>query len=265
MQIIFVVLAAAVAIWLFKQPVFWVLVAVLVAIGVIWFLVTKDEREAAERDREAELESARQRFHNVIEGHADELARARNQLIKRDRYGVEDKEPWRKELEYFLNRVLMPALEEYPDHVVAHVTETLVPHIDDMLASRADRLQSAVGYRPDITPMEYETLCADILRRAGWSARTTKGSGDQGVDVIATKGAWRLVVQCKHLARPVGNGAVQEAVAAKLHEEANVAAVVSNAGFTPSARQLAKTTGTLLMHHTELETLHQKLSQSKMG
>ena len=46
-----------------------------------------------------------------------------------------------------------------------------------------------------------------------------------------------------------------KAEVAKRHQRADFAAVVSNASYTKSARQLATTTGVLLLHHEELATL----------
>ncbi|MCT6856095.1 MAG: restriction endonuclease, partial [Bombella apis] len=64
-----------------------------------------------------------------------------------------------------------------------------------------------------------------------------------------------FVVQCKLYTRPVGNKAVQEIFTARQHRHAHYAAVVSNAGYTRSARQLAHATGVHLLHHSQLTTL----------
>ncbi|MDP2805372.1 MAG: restriction endonuclease [Gallionellaceae bacterium] len=80
----------------------------------------------------------------------------------------------------------------------------------------------------------------------------TKASGDQGIDVVASLGNVKAVFQCKKYSQPVGNAAVQEIFAGKQHEQAHVAAVVSNATYTPSAKQLATTTGVHLLHFSEL-------------
>jgi restriction system protein len=71
-------------------------------------------------------------------------------------------------------------------------------------------------------------------------------------DIIAERDGKRIVVQCKFYSKPVGNKAVQEA-AARLHERA-VAIVVSNAAYTKAARQLAGTTGVILLHHDDLDS-----------
>ena len=110
-----------------------------------------------------------------------------------------------------------------------------------------------------LEPIQFEHYCAEILRANGWDARVTQASGDQGVDVIATRGNVKAVLQCKKYSQPVGNAAVQEIFAGKQHEQAHVAAVVSNATYTPSAKQLAGTTGVHLLHFSELAQLAERL------
>ena len=45
-------------------------------------------------------------------------------------------------------------------------------------------------------PAEFETFCAEELRRAGWDARVTMQSRDQGVDVVAEKNGVRVQALC---------------------------------------------------------------------
>jgi len=106
-----------------------------------------------------------------------------------------------------------------------------------------------------MTPTEFETFCAEELRRAGWNARVTMQSRDQGVDVIAEKNGVRVVLQCKLYARPVGNKSVQEAAAARAHEQADFGIVVTNNRYTQDAEQLASTNKILLLHYTDLRNL----------
>lgn len=111
-----------------------------------------------------------------------------------------------------------------------------------------------------MSPIEFEQCCADYLRLRGWESTTTKGSGDQGADVVARKNDILLVVQCKKYSnKPVGNKAVQEIIAAKAYMQATFAAVVSNQTYTPAARLLADKTGVFLLHFTELRTVETRL------
>jgi len=103
-----------------------------------------------------------------------------------------------------------------------------------------------------LTPIGFENHCATLLRTAGWSAALTPHTGDQGADIIARRGEISLVVQCKLYNSPVGNSAVQEAIAARAFYGATHAAVVSNQPYTASARELANRAGVILMAPVEL-------------
>jgi restriction system protein len=110
-----------------------------------------------------------------------------------------------------------------------------------------------------LSPLAYETYCALLLRDAGWQAHTTARQ-DQGVDVIAVLRGTKVAIQCKMYAHPVGNHAVQEIVAGRLHYGAHMAAVVSTAPYTRSAQALAASTQVLLLHHDQLPHL-ERLAQ----
>lgn len=105
-----------------------------------------------------------------------------------------------------------------------------------------------------LSPIEYEQFCAETLRAAGWSVKTTSLQ-DQGVDVIAELRGVRAVIQCKKYRSRVGNAAVQQVVAGKRHYRAVVAAVVAPAGYTRAAEALARSNGVMLLHHEDLAKL----------
>lgn len=86
---------------------------------------------------------------------------------------------------------------------------------------------------------EFGAFVAQVFRFQGWQVTLTQGSGDQGADVIAQKGSTRLCIQAKRYSTPVGNGAVQEAIAGKIYWDCNRALVVTSNTFTRSARELA--------------------------
>jgi hypothetical protein len=124
----------------------------------------------------------------------------------------------------------------------------------------ADYGSSRTGFSVNMDPIAYEQMVADGLRDLGWQTRLTKGSGDQGVDVIAEM---RVVIQCKLYASSIGNAAVQEAYAGKAFENADYAAVVSNAKYTPGARSLADSTRVILLHHDELMLLEEQIFETE--
>jgi restriction system protein len=188
----------------------------------------------------------------ITQQHMASLLRRRSQLVTLDPYGKPLFDRWDKEIAYFIAQHLEPSLASAEQ-------ASLLRNHDRVAALIATTVEAAFDVQPafqlfsdDITPAQYENFCAEQLRQAGWSARVTMHSRDQGVDVIAEKDGRRIVLQCKLYARPVGNKSVQEAAAARAHEDADYAVVVSNNRFTPAAEQLAATNGVLLLHHRDL-------------
>ncbi len=99
--------------------------------------------------------------------------------------------------------------------------------------------------RKSSTGKRYEKHCARKMRWRGWLfVRRIGGAGDFGADIIARGFLLsKIVVQCKHYARPVGVKAVQEVCAARLYYGASRAAVATNSTFTRGARKLAQRCG----------------------
>ncbi len=106
-----------------------------------------------------------------------------------------------------------------------------------------------------VSPLEYESLISSRLRNLGFDAHTTKASGDQGADVIAKKEGVSFAIQCKKHSNPIGNRAVQEVNAGQDFYKCDYGVVVSNTGFTKSARHAANACGIILLNDNELERL----------
>ena len=133
---------------------------------------------------------------------------------------------------------------EIPDETIYSIEQV----IDDYSKSE--------GFDDEMDPYEYEHFCANQFLKSGWDdAEATTGSSDQGVDVIAKRGGDILVGQCKKYQKPVGNSAVQEVVAGMGYYGANIGVVISNSGYTNSARKLAEANNIKLIHHSEIKNL----------
>lgn len=95
--------------------------------------------------------------------------------------------------------------------------------------------------KKDMTGLEFEGYCGKYLLTHGFhDVYTTPPSGDYGADLVAKDAngvTW--VFQCKRYKSKVGNGCVQEVVAAKKHYGASKAAVMTNSQLTQKARELA--------------------------
>jgi hypothetical protein len=94
--------------------------------------------------------------------------------------------------------------------------------------------------------VEFEKFIAALFSNMGYQTEITKGSGDQGIDVIATKNGKKIGVQAKRYSGTVGNGAIQEAVAGIKYYQLDKAVVVTNNFFSFSAQQLASANSIIL-------------------
>lgn len=224
----------------------------------------KRQEEALNRARQKQeeaLDRARQEIRALVTEHVGTLGRRRMLLIKVDPYGVVDAKAWNTECQHFWDKVIRPRLTD--DEALAVMAVGLNRIATEMIEGPARlecaRLEASSTYNDEMSPIEYERFCASRLEANGWVVELTKMSGDQGVDILARRRARLLVIQCKKYSTPVGNGAVQEVIAAKAYLRADFAAVVTNASFTTSAVALATSTRTLLLHHTELDDIERKL------
>ncbi len=98
-----------------------------------------------------------------------------------------------------------------------------------------------------LTGGEFEAYVAEVLRDNGFKrVQVTKGSGDQGADVLAERNGISYAIQCKNYEGSVGNFAVQEAYAAAQFYRCDKAAVICPGQFTRGAKELAEATGVTL-------------------
>lgn len=102
---------------------------------------------------------------------------------------------------------------------------------------------------------DFEYFCADILRQNGYiNVDVTRGSGDQGIDILAEKDGIKYGIQCKCYSSDIGNKAVQEAFSGKTFYGCHVAVVLTNRHFTKSAKELADSNHVLLWDREKLES-----------
>lgn len=111
---------------------------------------------------------------------------------------------------------------------------------------------------------QFERCCAELLRSNGFtSVEVTSGSGDFGIDVLASKRSASYAIQCKCYSQPVGNHAVQEAYSGAAYYKRQVPVVMTNQTFTAAAIQMAAKTGVTLWGRTDLQKficIHNRLA-----
>ena len=181
-----------------------------------------------------------QKILDVISGDIQVLARKKFQLTAPNEYSVADQMRWHKEWDSYSRYTLPGKCYEAGVTLPSDTHQYLIGEtpeykkkpigraIHDLIEKAVDEMRNTAGDLKDVTPVGFEVLCLERLRVMGWDARTTKTTGDQGADIIATNGDETLVVQCKRYGRPVGNKAVQEVAAARDHYRADYAAMVTN-------------------------------------
>ncbi|MEX2168420.1 MAG: restriction endonuclease, partial [Pirellulales bacterium] len=100
---------------------------------------------------------------------------------------------------------------------------------------------------------DWEDYLLEVFRALGAEAKRTRqrASSDQGVDLIARFDCKCFAIQAKGYGHPVGNKAIQEVFAGAKHWHCDAWAVVTNSEFTPKAKELAVSTGCVLIGEEE--------------
>ena len=245
---VFITIAQGIFRFLADHKIFF-FVGGLIVLAIISFYISRERKK--EENYRRFIEDSKRYLLAKSKEHEKTLGIKRNQILRPNDYGHIDKkqkDEWNAEINTFLVSIQFPSPELFPESDALEIIKMVDTHAEN--ASK-----NLVYDAEKVTPREYELMCADILKDSGWEARVTKGSGDQGVDVVAEKSGKKVVLQCKRYSYPVGNSAVQEVLAGKSFYKADVSAVVSNQTFTPSAKELAQSSGVLLLHHELLSDL----------
>lgn len=241
-----------------QEHLWWIAICLVATVAGVGGTVAYSLHRHRERVR-----AAHSILTSVVNEHLDTLARQRLALIRVDRYGVVNRKAWDAEIQHFISNVFYPCLS--PTEQEAFKTDSMTAAIDRLLEqpvrARAADLEAQLAFDVAMSPIEYEGYCARLLEKSGWRTELTKASGDQGADIIAHKNGQILIVQCKKYQSPVGNKAVQEVVAAVSHHRANIGAVVATNGYTRAAQELAGSTGTMLLRHSDLLSIDSLLKQ----
>lgn len=92
---------------------------------------------------------------------------------------------------------------------------------------------------------EFEDRLYLLFIELGYAVSKTPATGDQGADLIISKGKKDAVIQEKRYSRKrkVNNKAVQEALAGKYYYKTTDCWVVTNTDFTESAKKISQESG----------------------
>jgi len=95
--------------------------------------------------------------------------------------------------------------------------------------------------------LQFERYLEMLLTRRGLIVTLTPGSGDLGVDLIASDGVSRFAIQAKRQNGAVSRRAISDAVAGMRHYGCTAAMVITNSYFTTGAKTLASSTECILV------------------
>ncbi|APX24514.1 MAG: restriction endonuclease [Rhodobacteraceae bacterium] len=182
-----------------------------------------------------------------VRTHSGALSKNLRLAVRKNDYGRIEADEREECVREFLDSI---ELSFNPWRVEAAAIDFVLAEIERVEADARAGGFDADGYPSD--PAEFEHWCAEQLRRFGWEADVTKRGYDQGIDIVARRGALVVGLQVKRYNSPVGNKAIQEAVAGRSHYGLAAAGVLATAGFTPSARRLAASTQTVLLSPYDL-------------
>lgn len=215
----------------------------------------EDQKAAAEEARQQFARRTffeRERLIDAVNEHRAALVRNLERAVRRNDYGAVTEDRRYEALDEFFASIRLDRQAIQTSEAIEVVAEQLATY---------DEQDRVAGFDPASLPADghaFERWVAAALSAFGWDAEVTAASGDQGIDVIASRDGRRLGLQCKLYSTPIGNKAVQEAHAGKAFYGADRVGVLSNAPFTNSARDLAAATGVLLLSHHDIPHLLEK-------
>lgn len=214
-------------------------------------LIEAEKRSISEENqlRQAERWNQKQRVLREVDTHHVALTRNLRRAIKKNDYGAVLEDNREAQIVEFLASVGIDTTVLGYEETIQLVYETLDLKVDE------NQTQDFDPTKLPINGFEFEAWVADALGKFGWDAQVTQGSGDQGIDVIAQKQGKSIGLQCKLYSGAVGNKAVQEALAGTKYHGLDLGAVISNAEYTRSAKDLAATAGILLIAPSDLPDL----------
>lgn len=248
---------------------FGVFITGVVAIGVLGILAfccvyaidglfRISDRELEKRSKEDEKNLKKriiQETNIILNDNTEKIVSAYRNLVTEDAFGEKNYKKFKNELINFILKKSKFKEELDESGMFYQFGETQFDSVIEVIETFLEKEAEEMEYDSDMSPYDYEDFCANEFNKNGWRANSTKGTSDQGIDVIAKRKNKTLVAQCKKYSKPVGNKAVQEVVAGISFYKADVGIVIATNGYTKSAKSLASANNIKLIHHSEIKAL----------
>jgi len=127
------------------------------------------------------------------------------------------------------------------------VVVPLVSLINKVKQKRAQEARIRALALAEIDNMDgvtFEHYVARLLRNEGYTkVEVSKGSGDFGVDIVASKDRRRYAIQVKRWTGTISRTAVSDAVAGQRHYSCNAAMVITNSYLSTKSKEFAASVG----------------------
>lgn len=147
------------------------------------------------------------------------------------------------------------SFSQFYDKQTKNLAESLIEKVEENLQTIIDA-ENDIQYVDSMEGHDFEKWCARLLMRTGYTdVEVTKGSGDQGVDIIAVKESVRYAIQCKCYTSKLGNTSIQEVYSGRKMYDCHVGVVMTNNYFTSGAIELAQKTGVLLWDRDKIKQM----------
>jgi restriction system protein len=104
-------------------------------------------------------------------------------------------------------------------------------------------------------PYDFEKFVADVWTSLGWNTRVVGEPGDRGIDVIATDGDAKQLIQAKRYGpnTTVGSPEIQQYASLRLQEDGvDTVTIVTTGSFSRQARELAPELDVVLVDGEQL-------------
>ena len=129
-------------------------------------------------------------------------------------------------------------LQSYLRKIIDQIVSYEHIEVNNSIINQQLENRRAVWLKMDGVTFEHEV--ASIYRELGYEAKTTKATGEGGVDIRLWKDGEYSIAQCKNVRHQIDAPAVRKLLETANNEKASKAILICSAGFTPKAKEFAK-------------------------
>lgn len=127
---------------------------------------------------------------------------------------------------------------------IEKVKEFYYSHNISIIQRKEDMQQTGAENINQLSGVEFERVCQQLVEKMGFETETTKASGDGGIDLIAYNHqpllSGKYIIQCKRYSGSVGEPIIRDLYGVVMSERANKGILMTTGYFTKSAISFAE-------------------------